>query len=69
MLIDTRAIGFALTRGILSHVKSRLEIALAPFARRLAGSHLDGPDPVGAKLRGSAAHPKRGTPPVKTRGK
>jgi len=35
MLIDTRAIGFALTRGILSHVKSRLEIALAPFARNV----------------------------------
>jgi ribosomal subunit interface protein len=35
MLIETRAIGFALTDGILRHVESRLEAALGPFARRV----------------------------------
>ena len=37
MLIDTRAIGFPLTKGILRHVKSRLETALGPFARNVLG--------------------------------
>ncbi|MGB7160120.1 MAG: ribosome-associated translation inhibitor RaiA [Tepidisphaeraceae bacterium] len=35
MLIDTRAIDFALTEGILRHVESRLESALGPFARNV----------------------------------
>src|SRR5688572_24415668 len=35
MLIETRAIGFALTDGILRHVESRLETALGPFGRRI----------------------------------
>ena len=35
MLIETRAIGFALTKGILSHVESRLKTALSPFARNV----------------------------------
>lgn len=33
MLIDTRAIGFALTDAILSHVEARLGSALGPFSR------------------------------------
>ncbi len=33
MLIDTRAIGFALTDAILRHVEARVETALGPFAR------------------------------------
>jgi ribosome hibernation promoting factor len=33
MLIDTRAIGFALTDAILRHVEARVEAALGPFSR------------------------------------
>ena len=33
MLIDTRAMGFALTDAILSHVEARVESALGPFSR------------------------------------
>ena len=33
MLVDTRAIGFALTDAILRHVESRVDSALGPFAR------------------------------------
>ena len=33
MLIDTRAIGFPLTEALQSHVESRLESALRPYAR------------------------------------
>ena len=33
MLIDTRAIGFALTVAILRHVEARVEAALGPFSR------------------------------------
>jgi ribosome-associated translation inhibitor RaiA len=33
MLIETRALGFSLTDGILRHVESRVETALGPFAR------------------------------------
>jgi putative sigma-54 modulation protein len=33
MIIDTRAIGFPLTDGIVSHVESKLESALGPFSR------------------------------------
>jgi putative sigma-54 modulation protein len=35
VLIDTRAIGFALTDSILRHVESRLDAALRPFAHRV----------------------------------
>jgi putative sigma-54 modulation protein len=33
MLIDTRAMGFALTDAILRHVEARVESALGPFSR------------------------------------
>ena len=33
MLVDTRAMGFALTDAILRHVEARLESALRPFSR------------------------------------
>ena len=33
MLIDTRAIGFAMTDAILAHVEARVESALGPFSR------------------------------------
>ena len=33
MLIDTRAIGFALTDALAGHVSFRLRVALAPFTR------------------------------------
>ena len=35
MLIDTRAMGFALTDAILRHVEARVGAALGPFARRV----------------------------------
>ena len=35
MLIDTRAIGFALTDALAGHVSFRLRVALAPFASRV----------------------------------
>src|SRR4051812_2472802 len=35
MLIDTRAMGFALTNSILRHVESRVKSALGPFAERV----------------------------------
>lgn len=35
MLIDTRTRGFTLTDGILTHVETRLETALGPFARQV----------------------------------
>jgi ribosomal subunit interface protein len=35
MLIDTRAMGFALTKGIQTHVESRLETALDPFGHKV----------------------------------
>lgn len=35
MLINTRAMGFALTDAILRHVEARVESALGPFARWL----------------------------------
>ena len=33
MLIDTRAMGFSLTDGILGHVEARVDSALGPFSR------------------------------------
>jgi ribosomal subunit interface protein len=33
MLIDTRAMGFALTDALLRHVEARMESALGPFSR------------------------------------
>lgn len=37
MVIDTRALGFALTDSIQAHVESRIKTALGPFKDRLLG--------------------------------
>jgi len=35
MLVDSRALGFALTDAIRTHVEARINTALGPFARRV----------------------------------